>query len=444
MKIVIIGGGPAGISAASAARKKNSDTEIVVYTTDKNVAYAPCAIPFVIGGEIKMFKDIILHDIHFYEKNRNILINTETVVKSIDLYNKSIRIKNNYVRYDKLILATGSMFIVPQINGIQLKGIFIIKCIEDGENLSRFLSKLDGRNIVVFGAGPLGIEMAVALRKKGLSVTILEKSSNLFQGALDTDILTLIEEKVDSLGIKAYYDINIKSLIGENGYIKKILTNEGEFDADAIILATKIKPNTDLAINAEIKIGSSGGIYVDDYLQTSDIDVYAAGDCVESTFALTGEKIPGKFASTAVMQGKIAGINAVGGSERFNQVTLPWVVPIDDIVVGGVGLTMERAQKTFKPNAVTLISSVRARYYASSDNITMKLVIDRNTHQILGAEIIGTNCVKERLDFMAYLISKKATAEDLRKIETCYAPKVAKINDIFVLISEELMEKINI
>jgi NADH oxidase (H2O2-forming) len=439
LKIIVVGSGPAGISAALAANAYNPKAKISLYSEAKDVEFNPCDIPFVISRDIKGFNYVLKHKPNFYEEGKNVRLSLGNKVTAIDVSNNLIRTRTKNIRYDALIIATGSYFSIPEVEGRDLKNIFTVKTLEDGIRIDRALRR--AKNVTIYGAGPLGVEMAIALVKRRKEITMIDENPQIFYEALDPEIAFHVQRKLEMKNIEVILKTKIMRFSGENK-VKKVVTSKGDIDSDLVILATKTNPNTELALEAGLKLNeANGAICVNQFLQTSMNNVYAAGDCAEIKNAVTGVHSRCKLASTAVRMGRTAGVNAAGGKVEFKEALSPWIVPLNGYTIARVGCTVKEATNAgYKPKFACFAATTRARYYLEPPEMRIMLIADINSERVLGAQILGNEGVKERIDFLTYLIKSKACLEDLINIENCYAPSVTSIVDPITQAAEKLLQ----
>ncbi len=421
MRVVIIGGGTAGTTCAFELRKLNKEIDIIILEQTNNYQYSPCALPYVLSGEIANYDNIFLFEKKDYEKN-NIEVRLVCKVNKID--QNKVYFDNEKLKFDKLVLATGALCVKPQITGLDDVAYQKLKTIEDARNISENIKK--DQISVVIGAGMIGVELAMALRQKNNKVYLLEKEKNILPNMLDNDIALELKERVTGLNI--IESVNIEKV--EN---KKIILSDQEINYDKLYVCTGLEPNTELALNAGIKVDK--GIVVNEYLETSLNNVYACGDCIEVNEHGTNQKITSQLGSLAVKQAQTVAKNILEEKVSYPPVLNNVISKVNDFYVGAVGLTEERAKKlNIEVITVKYSDFLRAKYYSINEKITIKLIVN-DDGIILGSQIIGDNEVAGRLDLLALAISEKMTVKKLSNLETCYNPGAAPIFDPIVLAS---------
>lgn len=435
MKAVIIGGGSAGTTCAFELRKQEKDAEITIIEKTSYLEYSPCALPYVLSGEIQSFDDIFIFKKQDYQDN-NIKLMLNTEVKHIDQKNKKIILADgSETDYDRLVLATGSTCFVPPIQGIETIDFEVLKTIDDAKKIKESLP--NSKDLVLIGAGMIGVELAVSLVDKGRKVTIVEAYENILPNCLDEDMSKILEEYLNSRNVDVQTSAKIKS-ISKN----EVCLDVGNILFNRLIVCTGVRSNIGLAKVAGLNVDK--GIIVDEFLQTSDKNIFACGDCVESYEYNSGKKIFSQLGTTAVRQAKVIAKNVLGKQEKFSPVMNNTISKIGDFYVGSVGMTKTRAEKSgLKAISARYTGNVRAEYYPSKEIITIKLVCDESGI-LVGGQIIGHAEVAGRLDLLALAIQKRLNINELAKLETCYNPASAPIFDPITITAEICQKKLAI
>ena len=443
MKVVIVGGGAGGISTASNIRKLDAECEIVVLTRDNKVAYSPCAIPYVLSGTIKSFDDIIMRTPEDY-KAKDIDIITEVEVTAVDSEAKTVTYESSSgkteIKYDKLVLATGGNPFVPPMEGVDLDGVYQIRNIEDGKRVQKAMK--DAKSAIVTGAGLIGIEIAFALMKQGLNVTLSEMMPQIVPRSLDKDMSDILVEYLESEGINVVLGKPITKLVGDKKVEKACFGDEQLIDADMVILATGVRAELDLARMAGCEIGR-WAILVNDRMETSVEDVYAVGDCVESKDLILGSNTISQLGTTAVRESKTLARTICNKKSKFNPVLNSMVSKVGKLEFGAVGYTSSFAQQNrIRPVVQKVEALTRARYYPNAKPMDIKVICDGNG-TIIGCQIIEEERVAERIDTMTLAITEGLTCFDLSNMEFAYAPPVSMVTDPLILAVEEVSKKFN-
>lgn len=442
LNIVIIGGGASGLTTASNIRKFDEDSQIIVFTTQKHVAYSPCAIPYVIGGHIDSFNDIIMHRPEEYMR-KNIRILTETTVTEIDkdLSEVVYEDKNGnkqIMKYDKLVIATGGKPLIPPIPGKDLKGVFKVRTVEDGLDIQNYANK--SKRVVLVGGGAIGLELGSELANKGLEVTIAEMVPQLFPRSFDKEMSDKFQEHLQSNKIEILTGAAVESINGETK-VESVTIDGVERPADMVILSTGVRPQTELAESIGCKMGKFA-IEVDDHMETSIENVYAAGDCVQVTNAITGEITLSPLGTTAVRQGIILAKHLTGHDIEFQPVLNSTVSQIGKMEMGAIGITEQEAVNQGIDVVVSRIDSLsRARYYPGSEPLFIKLIA-KTDGTIIGCQMFGQEAVSERVDTMTAIMSQKLKCEDVVSMEFSYAPPLSTVVDPIAQAAEDCLEQI--
>ncbi len=448
-KILIVGGGAAGCAAASFARKTDKDTEIIIIDSEKNTGYSRCGLPYVMEGDIPKYEDLIQYD-HKFFKFSNINVMTETRVIDIDPKSKFITIKDlkgntDTIDYDSLILTTGAKPYIPPIEGIDKDGVFTVRTIEDCKQIEDKI-KNGTKKAVIVGGGTIGLEFAAALKSKDLDITLVELLPHLLPRIMDSDMAHEVEESLIKNGVNVVKGKSVETISGRKKVEGVILSNGEEIQTDIVIIATGVKPNIDLGVKIGAEIG--WGIRVNNRMEiipkhgVEFSDIYAAGDVCETRHLLTGGWIVPCLGTIAVRQGKIAGINAAGGDSTYDGTLGSWVSKIFDMEIGGTGLTELAAEREgFDIVARKVTSVTKPHYWPNGSKIKVKLIAERDSGRLLGAQLIGGEDVAQRINVLSLALQKRMDVYELAKVDTCYAPPVADTWEPFVLAADVVIKK---
>lgn len=440
MRIVVVGGGAAGIGAQGGAKGTAPDAEVVLYTEYEDVGYSPCGIPFVHGKEIEKFEDLILQDKKFYE-DAGFDIQYMTKVEGVDTAAQEINVAGEgAVHYDRLVLGTGWNYADPGVPGSDLAGLHYVKNIRRAMEFDKLLD--DAKVAVVVDASPIGIEMATAFAHRGLETHFVDPGGWPMSDIADPDIMEPVEESLRELGINMHMQTSVERFVGD-GKVRGVATSKGELLADVVVVATDKTPNTELATAAGIKIGSTGGIIVDDAMATSAENVWAAGDCVEIPHGLTKVPINGLSGSHAYSQGKVAGVNAGGGERAYQAVQVPWGMVAGTWAIGGVSFGETLATALGIPHVVGMADGIsKARYYPGWSQIRVKLLVDPETRTLVGGQMAGIEGIKERADFLAMAMRAKIPIDDIAWMENVYSPPIGALNEPMALAAQNALGKL--
>ena len=444
-RIVIIGAHAAGMDAASAARKTDRTAELTLIADERYVGYSRCGLPFVLGGQIPSFQSLIVFPLAFFQMMK-LNLKTETKVTTINTANKTVEAtdkagKTENIPYDSLIIATGASSFTPPIKGREKQGIHSLRTLEDGEKIDKAIKK-GAKTAVVMGAGLIGLETAIALQERGLKVTVVELLPQILPAMLDADMAKMVQEMLQQRGINIMTGKGVEEFLGTEN-VTGIVAGGEQFNADLFISAFGVKANTQLATNAGIVLGETKTIKTSAKMETNIKDVYAVGDCAESTHIVTQKPTVAQFGTVAVRQGKVAGINAGGGYALFTGVLGSAVSRLFDTDVGVTGLTEFFAQKNgIETVTGTIASKTKADYYPGALPIKVKLVVEKESQRIIGAQIIGGEEVTQRINAISFAIQKQMTVRELAKADTAYAPPLCETWEPLVLAAEMVLMKL--
>jgi len=445
--IVIIGSGAAGMTAASTARASAKDAEIHVFTEDKHIAYSPCAIPFVIEGKIPDFNSIVMHDAAWYLRERNIHVHTGVKVKEVDVDAKKVKLNDGKEQaFDSLVMAVGGNVLLPPVEGTKLPGVYPVRWITDGEAIKAALPHV--RSAVVVGAGVIGLEMAVALRHQGKEVTVVEMFNQVIPRIFDADMAKMVQDHCAKLGINFMMGAPLGSINGSSA-VEKVVVGGKDVPCQMVIMATGVRANLELPNAMGLDIGALGAVRVAPTMQPYRKgrlvkDIYLAGDVVMCESAAVPGPTMSQLGSSALRQGRVAGINAAGGYAVHPGVTSPFISVIADLQVGGVGMSRGLADY-YGVKAVDGQASglTRARYYPGGKPLHVKVLADAESHKIIGCQIVGGEEVTGRVNWMAGAIAKGVSAEEfLSSFENAYCPPTSMVRDVVCEAVEDLASKL--
>lgn len=439
LKIVIVGGVAAGASAAAKARRCDENAEIILFEKGPDISYATCGLPYYLSGVIQKRKNLVITSAAFFQKRFKIDVRTHHEVVRIDrLAKKVICLKHDTGKeieetYDKLILTPGSTSLVPPVPGIDLPFVYSLKSLEDTDKIFAQIQKRKPENVVIIGGGLIGIESAENFIHIGSQVSLVEFMPQVLS-FMDHEMAEIVKRHVNARNVQTYLGEKLVAIqdIAGNGFVK---TDTGRsIPADLVILAIGIRPDTKLADAAGLKIGTTGAILVDKYMQTSDPHILAAGDCVESIHLVTGKPAIFPMGAAANKQGRAAGANATGRQFEVKGFTGTVIVKVFNLAVAKTGLNEKEALLAgYTPFVSYVLANDHAGYYPGAKDIRIKTISERENGRILGAQIIGEKGVDKRIDVMATAIYNRMTVEDLMHLDLAYAPPYSSARDpIFV------------
>ncbi|MBN1134844.1 MAG: FAD-dependent oxidoreductase [Methanosarcinaceae archaeon] len=441
-KLVIIGGGAVGMAVATHTHRCGGYS-ITVLSKDSHTAYSQCGIPFVLGGEIKDFNSLLIRSIEYFEQ-MGIRTRLNTVVDDIDLDTKTIGCSGKRVHFDKLVIATGSVPYVPESIEFDrsLGNVFTLRTLTDGVKIDDAFKS--AKNLVIIGAGSIGVEVALGAVKRGISTTLVNRGHFILSHNIDPDMSEIVRMYLESKGLNLITGSIPESITG-SGNVESVTIGGNHIPADVVIISTGVKPETSLANSAGITIGSTGGIVVNENLNVSinddfHPDVYAGGECVEVHAFVTGEPMLNQLGSEARRMAARITDNLCGTLSTMPFLVNPWVCIAGGLQIGSVGLTSQVALKS-GIKVITGMSKgeTRAGYYPGGSHIFIKLLF-RERH-LIGAQVIAGEGVKERIDCLSFAIKKRLTIDDLLNMETCYAPPVSMLVDPLRYAAEDALKK---
>ncbi|MBZ4652788.1 MAG: putative NAD(FAD)-dependent dehydrogenase [Peptococcaceae bacterium] len=430
-RLIVIGGVAAGTKAASKAKRENPHLEVFIFTREGDVSYAGCGLPYYIGGMMKERRELVVRAPHEFKLEQGIQIFVNHEVTQILPAEKKVLVtdsKKNQEKeyaYDYLVLATGASPIVPPIPGVDLGNIFTLRTVLDAENIRKLVEGGTVKEALVVGGGFIGLETAENLVRQGIKTTLVEMAPTIMPG-FDQEMALFVTRNIAQCGLKIRTGTKVVGFTGnEEGNVQAARLPYEEIPAQLVVLATGIKPNVELAREAGIKIGPTGAIAVDPFQETSIPGIFAVGDCAENYHLLTGKPVWYPMGSTANKTGRIAGINIAldKKAEKFPGVLGTAIVKVFHMNGARTGLTVEEAKKAgFEPEMVWVPTHDKSHFYEDCADIITKLVVDKKTRKILGAQIVGDGVVDKPIDIYVTAISLGATVDDLSNLDLAYAP----------------------
>jgi NADPH-dependent 2,4-dienoyl-CoA reductase/sulfur reductase-like enzyme/rhodanese-related sulfurtransferase len=426
--IVIIGGTACGPKAAARARRCDQSARITIIEQRGNLSTATCGLPYFLADVVKE-NDLVSRQADYFRNVFDMTVLIGTKALTVNLKTHQVEIldmkteKQSVVDYDKLVIATGANPTVPNWEGKDLKGIFTLNNIPDVTAIKQQMKSMATPDVIIVGAGLIGLEAAENLTNMGLNVTILEALDRPLPALLDPEIAAQVEKHLKAKEVGVIFGQRVSGFKGEGGQVRQVLVGDKALNAGMVILALGVKPNTALAKEAGLTIGTTGGLAVDEYLRTSNPDIYAGGDCVEVENRITGKKVLVPMGSTANKHGRIIGTNVTGGNDTFPGIVGTAVVKVFDLNVGRTGLNEAQARDAGYDVVTALIPGFdHATYYPMSKDILIKLVADKASGKILGGQAVGTGDTSKRIDVLATALTFGAKAADLANIDLSYAP----------------------
>lgn len=437
MRYIIVGGVAGGMSAAARLRRIAEDAEIIVFERGEYISYANCGLPYYIGDVIKERSNLLVQTVEGFRKRFNVDVRVKSEVIGIDRKNKEVIVrdlstgKEYREKYDKLILSPGATPVKPPIPGIDLENIFTLRDVADTDRIRNFVDTKKPRRALIVGAGFIGLEMAENLHNRGILVTIVEALEQMM-GVLDYDMATLIHQHLKTKNVEFYLKDGVSSFESAgDGKIAVNLSSGRKIVVDMVILSIGVRPESKLAKEVGLELGERGHIVVNEYLQTSDPDIYAIGDVIEVYNPIIGKKVPLPLAWPANSQGRIVADNVVFGNVRKYKGTIGVAIAkVFDITVAVAGATEKMLKREGIPfKSIIIHPSSHAGYYPGALPMTLKLTFSPTDGKILGAQIIGYDGVDKRIDVLATAMNAGMTVYDLTELDHAYAPPYSSAKD---------------
>lgn len=437
MKYIIIGAVAGGASAAARLRRMDEKAAIILFEKSEHISYANCGLPYYIGDVISDRSKLFVQTPASFQSRFAIDVRVHTEVIAIDPISKTVSAKNlltgdSYTEnYDKLLLSPGAEPIRPPLPGIGLNGIFTLRNVTDTDYIKSYVQQFPQGKAVVIGAGFIGLEMAENLKHLGMEVSVVEMNSQVM-APLDFPIAALVQQHLRSKGIQLYLNTSVTGFEQNSKDSLNVLLNNGNaLCANVVILSIGVRPDIRLAKMAGLKIGESGGIYVDEYLQTSEPEIYAVGDAIEFENPISTKSMSTFLAGPANKQGRIAANNMVlGNVQRYEGSINTAIVKIFDQTVGTAGMAVKHLKGAGIEHYVsTTYSGSNAGYYPGAEMMTIQLAFAPANGRLLGAQVVGQKGVDKRLDILASVIKRNGTIYDLTEIEHAYAPPFSSAKD---------------
>ena len=453
MDILVIGGVAAGTKTAAKLKRENRDYNVTIITNGKDISYAGCGLPYYVGGVIENKESLIVNTPENFEKLTQVKVITNTQALKINRDEKTVSTKNIITNeekefsYDKLVIATGASPIKPKLDGIDLEGIYYVRTPEDAINLRSVIEKEDIKRAVVVGGGFIGLEIAENLFENNIKTTVIDANENIPPG-FDKEVSSYIQEKLIDEGIMVLTDEKVTSIIGEKR-VSKVKTDKRAMKADLVVMSVGIRPNSKIAKDCGLSLEKNKTISVNYDMQTDDEDIFAVGDCACVKNIITKENTWSPMGSSANKEGRCVARTIAGKESRFKGVLGTSIVKILDISAARTGLT-EKDAINLGHNVESVIVPLddKAHYYPDAGLLFIKLIADKNTEQILGAQVFGKGSVDKQIDTIATAIHFKAKVSDLQDLDLAYAPPfstaISPVGHVANVLLNKIYEDVNI
>lgn len=435
MKVIIIGGVAGGASAAARIRRLDETAQIIVLERSNYVSYANCGLPYFIGGVIREQAELTLQTPQSFWERFHIDVRVRNEAVDIDVKSKTVAIRRldtgeiYHEQYDKLLLSPGAKPVVPHLPGVTSDRIFSLRTVEDTLRIRKFIEEYKPATAVLVGGGFIGLEMAENLTAMGISVTVIQRSNQLFV-PMDADMASFIHAQMRSHGVKLELEKTVTGFSSKGGKPVTMIKDSEPISSDMVLLGVGVEPDTALAEKAGLALGIRGAVAVNEYMETSVPDIYAVGDAVEVSHFVTGKKSLISLAGPANKQGRIAADNICGGNSMFKGTQGSSVIKIFEMTGAVTGINEKTAEAAGIVYDKVVLSPVsHAAYYPGGQTMYMKVLYEKETLRLLGAQIAGYEGVDKRIDVIAAAIRAGMTADKLAELELAYAPPYSSAKD---------------
>ncbi len=435
MKVIIIGGVAGGASAAARIRRLDETAQIIVLERSNYVSYANCGLPYFIGGVIREQAELTLQTPQSFWERFHIDVRVRNEAVDIDVKSKTVAIRRldtgeiYHEQYDKLLLSPGAKPVVPHLPGVTSDRIFSLRTVEDTLRIRKFIEEYKPATAVLVGGGFIGLEMAENLTAMGISVTVIQRSNQLF-APMDADMASFIHAQMRSHGVKLELEKTVTGFSSKGGKPVTMIKDSEPISSDMVLLGVGVEPDTVLAEKAGLALGIRGAVAVNEYMETSVPDIYAVGDAVEVSHFVTGKKSLISLAGPANKQGRIAADNICGGNSMFKGTQGSSVIKIFEMTGAVTGINEKTAEAAgIVYDKVVLSPISHAAYYPGGQTMYMKVLYEKETLRLLGAQIAGYEGVDKRIDVIAAAIRMGMTADKLAELELAYAPPYSSAKD---------------
>jgi len=447
-RVLVVGGVAAGMSAASQIRRRHPKTRVTVFERGDYISYGACGLPYNIEDPEREIEDLVVLTAEHAREKRGIDLRLRHEARELDVDRGTLTVVDldsgteTHEPFDALVIATGARAIRPPLDGFDLPGVEVLRDLSDGAAIKNALK--DGpKSAVVVGAGYIGMEMAHVLTERGLSVTVLEKLPQLLPGWHE-ETVAMVAETLSSHGVEFHTGATVTAAeAGSGGRVAAVLTDDGRYDADLVLVAVGVRPNVELAASGGLRIGDTGAIWVSQQQQTSHEAVWSAGDCAEAYHRVLRRNAWIPLGTTANKQGRIAGANVLGLGQRFSGIVGTAGFVVFDLEVARSGLGEDEAKaEGFDPVAVTIRQRSRAHGYPDGVPIQIRLVADRETGLLLGGEFAGREGAALRSNTLATALAGHMTVAELQSLDLVYAPPFASVWDPVLVAANQLIKEV--
>ncbi len=439
-KFVVIGAQAAGMTAASQAKRRSPQTIVTVFDAGQDVSVYSCGLPYYLGGVVGDLRELVVGTREAFIEKRKIDLRTGHEVLAIDAGNQRIRVRDRASdrehdeAYDRLCISTGAKANSPTAYFKDLSGVFNLRTMEGARKIHSFIENEKPRTAVIIGGGYIGLEVAENLSIRGISVSVIERMSSAMC-QIGPEIGRMINRTLEVNGVKLYAESEAEALDGA-GRVRCVHTGKHDLDADLVIVSMGITPNSALGLDAGLTPGAQGALYVNKDQTTSEKNIYAAGDCCDNMNLVTGKRDYVALGTIANKEGRVAGQNAVGGTEVFQGVVGTRIARVFGLEVGRTGLTLAEAREHgFDARAKSIKSYSRAKYFPGGGDIFIKIVYDAPSGRILGGQAAGIEGVKGRIDVFVAACTRRMTISEFSDLDLAYSPPFSPVWDPILVAS---------
>jgi len=446
LKVVIVGAVALGPKVACRLKRLLPDAEVTVLDQDRFISYGGCGIPYYLSDDVPDERSLmstsfrVLRDPRFFREAKGVTVQPRHRVLKIDRGRKTVEIEDlesgrrSELEYDKLVLGTGSENFLPPVPGLELGNVFSVHNLQNALDLKRAIVAPEVSRAVVVGGGAIGVEVTEALADVwGMQTALVERLGHIMPQVFDANVASMAEHHLAEKGIEVLTGESVLRLEGDpGGSVRGVVTDRRSIPADVVVLSAGVRPNSGLAREAGLDLSEKGGIAVNEFLQTSDPDIYAGGDCIENRDLITGGRVYTPLGSLANRQGRVIASQIAGGGESFPGVVGTFIVKVFDLSLGAAGLTQERAiAEGFDAERVLTVGYDRAHFWPEKSHLFLQLVVDRSNRRVLGIQGVGkaNDALAVRIDAVASLLRHGPTVEEIGNLELAYSPPFASAMD---------------
>nr|WP_274518828.1 FAD-dependent oxidoreductase [Streptomonospora alba] len=447
-RLIVIGGDAAGMSAASQARRLrgSADLQILALERGHHTSYSACGIPYLVGRTVSSHDELISRDPETFRRDFDIDVRTGTEAEGIDLDRRTVTVRTAgegavEEPFDELMIANGAVPVRPDLPGMDAPGVFGVQTLTDGIAVREFVDTERPRSAVVVGGGYIGLEMAEAFVQRGMEVHLVEAAAEPMS-TFDPDMGRLVHDALVKMAVQAHMSEPVTGIeTGPGGAVRAVVTDQATYPADIVVLGLGVRPDSGMARAAGIEVGPTGGIAVDPRMRTSAEGVWAAGDCVQSLHRVSQAPVAIALGTHANKQGRVAGTNIGGGYARFGGVLGTAISKVCGLEVARTGLNEAEAESAgFEFETATLESTTRAGYYPGAALMTVKMLAERRSRRLLGAQIVGWENAGKRVDVLATALWNSMSVEDVAAMDLGYAPPFSPVWDPVQIAARKLAE----